>query len=810
MIIPWSDLPYSFMSQDWLDAVDHVLQEAETLGLEVWIWDDWIFPSGFGGGEVTRNPRYMAKALRIAVDLVLEPGDDALVAVPARTVAAGVFPVDKFNNPSGGCCSLAVEPGSMIRHKADERQRLVVIAWQFMSGMQATTWSHGQHLQPDVSAEECDIYTHDDRAAFSVDMLDGDATRKFIELIHERYWARSQRHFGNTLKGFFYDEPHLATARFPWSEGLFDQFQQRKGYDVRAHLVLMMVEHKMNDAVFDLQPESVKRAKSDYTDVWSSLAAENFFGVLHGWCQEHGVLSAGHISGDESIADTVSMSGMFFKDMAFADVPGIDIIWDQLVLDKFNDAPRMAGSQAALYDRPFALSESFAVQGHGLHLTEMRYVLDHQVLRGINKFFTKLSNYNAEKARYFHPPELSAANPMMAHYGDLLHERLASLCALLNAGRPIDRVGVYVPADNFYRADPEIAATVTRLARTLTYSQREYDYVWDGDLLAMDVREGRLVSPAWHSLHSVVIPAGAHVSQPVLQKLHDVDRDRVIVCEPASAKLDGIGQKAACPDDLARLVQHESRAMAIRPSGLPISVRTRLFDNGHLHFMLNESAREQVVDIEALETGTLAELDLAEGEVFALGDGRVATVPFLPGESKLILLDTTGNVPASPRPRPLADEAIELKAWTLTLPDDTERTLPTPLPSWTEIGWGGYSGFMRYRSEFQWDKEPSPAVLTLGDVRYAATVYLDGQQIGRSVFTPHCLRLEALSRGAHRLEIDVLNTLANSVFGDPDRYEELKRTGAFKGTYAPIYEPLDRARLRSGLLGPLAICPLDQ
>lgn len=62
MIIPTRGLPYEVMAEPWLEAVEFALKRAQEHGLEVWIWDDWSFPSGFGGGLVTADP-------------VLGPGD---------------------------------------------------------------------------------------------------------------------------------------------------------------------------------------------------------------------------------------------------------------------------------------------------------------------------------------------------------------------------------------------------------------------------------------------------------------------------------------------------------------------------------------------------------------------------------------------------------------------------------------------------------------------------------------------------------------------------------------------------------------
>ncbi|MBI4283661.1 MAG: hypothetical protein HY663_04245, partial [Chloroflexi bacterium] len=122
-------------------------------------------------------------------------------------------------------------------------------------------------------------------------------------------------------------------------------------------------------------------------------------------------------------------------------------------------------------------------------------------------------------------------------------------------------------------------------------------------------------------------------------------------------------------------------------------------------------------------------------------------------------------------------------------------------------GYGDYSGFMRYSTEFTWDQETSHAILALGNVRYAATICLDGKNIGSCVFTPFMLRLCGLCRGKHMLEIRVLNTPANLVCGTDERYMQLEKKGVFTGTAAPLYLPFDRQKVISGLLGPVELIP---
>src|SRR5437763_1121296 len=96
LLIAEPGLPYGFMDDAWLDKVEVILKLARQKDLEVWVWDDWIFPSGFGGGLVTANPDFRARKLQVAVDMLLEAGQSVSLVVPERVIAAGSVRVNKY------------------------------------------------------------------------------------------------------------------------------------------------------------------------------------------------------------------------------------------------------------------------------------------------------------------------------------------------------------------------------------------------------------------------------------------------------------------------------------------------------------------------------------------------------------------------------------------------------------------------------------------------------------------------------------------------------------------------------------------
>ena len=104
------------------------------------------------------------------------------------------------------------------------------------------------------------------------DALNPEATKVFLQGVHEKYREALGRRMGTTVLGIMGDEPSFPGV--PWTPSLPEAFEKRKGYDVRPHLA----------ALFGKEPsEEARRIRADYQDVWSGLYRDNFFKPQADW-----------------------------------------------------------------------------------------------------------------------------------------------------------------------------------------------------------------------------------------------------------------------------------------------------------------------------------------------------------------------------------------------------------------------------------------------------------------------------------------------------------------------------------------------
>ncbi|UZQ84995.1 hypothetical protein ODU73_002086 [Thermoclostridium stercorarium] len=188
-----------------LDAYETAFRTAKEEGLEVWIFDDWGYPSGTAGGLVCTENGYRAKKLVISHNCILKKGEQIAITMPDNVVAAGILKNNTFER-------IKIKPKERFEYTCDDELAHIVVV----------SWDYDEH----ASKSSCKSYPGDP-AMSCIDLLNRDAAEKFVRVMHERYYQRFSAYFGNVIKGFFYDEPYLR-FEFPYTQGLFEEFQRKK------------------------------------------------------------------------------------------------------------------------------------------------------------------------------------------------------------------------------------------------------------------------------------------------------------------------------------------------------------------------------------------------------------------------------------------------------------------------------------------------------------------------------------------------------------------------------------------------------
>jgi len=481
---PGYDMEY--LTTGWFEMVKVAVEQARIRGMKVWLVDEGKYPSGFAGGKFSKErPDLRMQALVLAERLSVAAGEKILRKLSPETVS--VVAVNREDNTSQ---VLDISNGELSWTAPEGDWQVLLVEHQFRTS--PTRAVNNPTRGKDTSNSLCDY-------------LDPAATQQFIEFTHEQYKKYFGEEFGKTVLGFRGDEPDYSIRGIPWTNKIFQEFQQRKGYDVRPYVASFLTRGDL--------AEQQRRAKADYWDVWSDMFGENFFGVQAKWCAEHNLQYLVHLNHEDKMLDLVRSEGDFFRCMRHVQMPGIDTIWSQIWMDKVADFPKYASSAAHLFARPRAFTESFAAYKPAPNVEQAKWILNHQLVRGINMvevMFVPASSKGRSGMRGWLATEQF---PQVARY-------LNRACYILSQGHPTASIALYHPSMSMWLGDEQANDCALTIMQQLLEQQRDFDVVDDrsiGSLLKLEGNE--LKNLSGQKYRAVIISSATAISKAALDKL---------------------------------------------------------------------------------------------------------------------------------------------------------------------------------------------------------------------------------------------------------------------------------------------------
>jgi hypothetical protein len=487
----------TYLTPEYFAFFKQFVLEAKKRDMRVWIVDDIGYPSGFAGGVFADKPEMQMQALTIAPQrLPVTAGSELKQTVAPEAVAATAVNAAGEKKPvpiTGGAIDWTAPAGS-----GDWTVLLV---------------THVDRTSP-TKSDTNPKHTKDSTQPLE-DYINPVATAAYIKATHQGYYDAMPEEFGKTIMGFRGDEPDYSISGLPWTPALFDTFQKVKGYDVRPYVAAMLTSQGgRGQAAPKLTPAELQ-AKADYYDVFSQMFRDGFFKPQGVWCAAHNVEYQVHLNHEEAEMDLTRSEGDFMRDMKYVEVPGIDTIWHQIWTDTISDFPRLAASAAHLYGHPRAFTESFAAYRPAPDITQARYILNEQLVRGVNLFETM-----------FYP----ASNPAGGRGGPAAYMRDPGWPALMqysqrmgyamSMGRPAASVALYLPSDSLWLGDRASDTAFVATEQMLAERQIDFDIV-GVDSLASELKAGpgTLETMSGNRYKTVILPSVAVLPEASLDRL---------------------------------------------------------------------------------------------------------------------------------------------------------------------------------------------------------------------------------------------------------------------------------------------------
>lgn len=699
----------------------------------------------------------------------------AALVEECRRLGMVYYLYDEGGWPSGGAC------GQVMRKRPD----LVCRA-----------------LEPDALGHAVEVEMPYDaaKAAPYPDVLNRETIDEFLRMTHEQYRASVGRHFGETIRFVFCDEPHFTASffdRLTWTRGFAQEFRRRKGYDVGPYLDRMLVP------ATPFEPEEMVRVRIDFHEVCTRLFVDNFLLPYRDWCRAHGLLFGGHFSGEDEPRNSWRTGyGSIMKVLRAMDLPGVDVIWRQLYPGlREHPFPKYASSVANQNGRQFALSESFGVYGNGVTPELMRWMVDYMFVHGVN--LEVFGVYTQAKARNWimgERPHFGPENPEWKHMGDL-HEYVGRVSYLLSRGKALHPTAQVFDIRTLWANDKD--ANVVNLwhektARQLFSRQCGFDFI-DEDVLA----EARV--------SGTQLLAGAMVYRELV--VQDLRR----LSPEAEAK---IAEFKAAGGRVLSSAREATPLLRVVPETPQLRVEARqLIDGRTIWFFFNDGREEIEPRLFLPGAKKTAWADPETGRIWRVPAERGAIAWRFPGYGTALFITGLEADEALPQETVHRFHQVLAGSWTLKplvrhvvgeerleWHPDASSAMTVELGDWRRWLPSDFSGDAVYTREFAWDVQPKGGVrLDLGRVNYSCRVTLNGDEVGRRMWGPFRFDLtERLKPGKNVLQVVVTNTLANAYA--PDAVDErVSRDFAPRIVYEDRQRAFEQDSLASGLFGPVTL-----
>lgn len=751
---------------EWIDGymrgLSYAADALEARGMSLWIFDEWGYPTGTAAGLSMKNhPEYRSKKLHLAIDVTLSLGESVSFTAPAHLLSAAAWhtSANVFAGPVGGYENIPVCDGKLTYTAIHERCRFAAVTWEY-----DTTRTVGVF---EKDAEDDTLCT--------LDLLSHEAVASLISVMHEEYYRRLGKHFGGAIRGFFYDEPFLSFP-YPYTFDLIDEFFEKKGYDPTPNLPRLLA---LGDG----------RLAADWRDVATTRMSQAFLRRIGEWCHAHGVELTGHQDLDHDVRSTATVSGDFFKNSRYNDSPGVDYIWAQIRPGIAADYPRFAGSFSRMTGKAHATSESFAATGRCMTPDYMRWAMEHQAIRGIDRFYLMIADPKMERNIYASP--IDPTHSLAKNYAAEVNRHVETVNALLKGATPVGDTALYIPRREISAEYPPARPNrvslhmpwewVNDTARALIKSHVDFDYIWD-DIIAEGEIDGRgeLILPDGSAVKTIIIPAVRMLGEKVREKL-EIMRSRganIVFVGYASDGFVG-APTATYPEDIGKFV---TPAILAKEALLSVTVR----ENGEgdrLYFILNEE-NKQFTSQARLSGGELRQLssyDFDTGEWISVKtEGGEFTLSLCPLEMKIIRSSDKKSAAKAPE---MTEICARLFNFTVTTPNGvTEMTGDEA----KYIEGADFAGITVYTAKAS---VPVSGVyrMTFERLAYAATVTIatvSGSETTtkKAAFAPYHADFE-MSEGEYDVKIEVLNADAAAFLGTAGREEASRQNGSFKDIF---------------------------
>jgi hypothetical protein len=332
-----------YLSPEFLSIYKAAVQEAQKLGMQVIMYDDYAYPTGTVAGQFYQKfPQLMASRLD-KLEANSKTKGHMELSFPAGTILGAVL----MNMRDLSVTDIS----NQIR---DRKVNIIVPQgdWKLM----------GFYLDHQTVLKI--------RNPGIMNYIEKESVEKFLTISYEKFYQSVGDYFGTVIPMSFYDEPsmHWMDGRM-WSEDMNSEFIKKFRESPVTYYPALW---------YDIG-EKTASARNAFHGIRADLFATVFIKQMHDWCTDHHLKLSGHLD-QEEIPNPAMSSGDLMKSFEYQDVPGAD---DIFFWGRSNTGYKIVTSASYNYDKPVTWSETYAAYGSINKDTAYRVAMD-QYAMGIN------------------------------------------------------------------------------------------------------------------------------------------------------------------------------------------------------------------------------------------------------------------------------------------------------------------------------------------------------------------------------------------------------------------------------------------
>lgn len=624
---PRPGLITDYLSNDWFELYKYSVEKGKELGLDIWIYDENSYPSGFAGGHV---PAEMPESYNQGQGLAYEKVE----TLPANAK-------DYFF-----CLRKEGEEFQDITSRIDDYKNKKGEYYLYNKTYYGRSDWHGGYSY--------------------VDLLHPGVTEKFLDVTMSGYEKTFGKELGTTIKGLFSDEPNIGgSGGIRWTPDLFNIFKKQWGYDLKKVLPLLAEE-----------TGDWKRVRHNYMETLTQLFIDRWSKPMFTYCEKKNLIWTGHYW--EHGWPDMGHGGDNMAMYAWHQMPGVDMLFNQ-----FNDAHPQAqfGNVRAVKElRSVAnqmgytrtLSETYGGGGWDETFEDFKRLGDWEYVLGVNFMNQHLSHMTIVGARkYDYPPVFTSLSPWWSNY-KTQNDYFGRLSLILSQGEQMNDILILEPTTtawlyySYVRGNNktmDVGVNFQNFVTRLEKSQVEYDLGSENIIKDRALVKNGLFVVGKRGYKKVVIPPMTeNLNARTFKLLQDfVKSGGELITFSTPELIDGKESPelaAFFKENAARISAYQELSeQAIHSSfsndkirftntkGNNLYHQRRTYKDGELLFLVNSSLTETAQGSVAIEGKSLQELDGMSGDIFAYPaqqNGKYVETTFsLPPAGSLILFSSS-------------------------------------------------------------------------------------------------------------------------------------------------------------------------